>query len=121
MRRFLVRRARALALVSAVLWQSAQGAGPARAADARDLDEQTLVDTEVHRWGFGVEQAVDSANLLLYAQAHFYDPTLVGFPCTFDPDPKNPGKTVCGGDPSQTTKLPPASWQGFVVGARIQF
>ncbi|HEY7550375.1 MAG TPA: porin [Hyphomicrobiaceae bacterium] len=81
----------------------------------------TLVDTEVHRWGFGVEQAVDSANLLLYAQAHFYDPTLVGFPCTFDPDPKNPGKTVCGGDPSQTTKLPAASWQGFVVGARIQF
>jgi hypothetical protein len=81
----------------------------------------TLVDTEVHRWGFGVEQAIDSANLLLYAQAHFYDPALVGFPCTFDPDPKNPGKTVCGGDPSQTTRLPAASWQGFVVGARIQF
>jgi hypothetical protein len=81
----------------------------------------TLVDTEVRRWGVGIEQTIDSANLLLYAQAHFYDPALVGFPGTFDPDPKNPGKTVCGGDPSQTTKLPAAPWQGFVVGARIQF
>jgi porin-like protein len=81
----------------------------------------TLVDTEVRRWGLGVEQAVDSASLLLYAQAHFYDPTLIGFPCTFPPDPKDPTKTVCGGDPSATTKLPAASWQGFVVGARIQF
>jgi hypothetical protein len=116
MGRFLVAGARALALFSAVLWQSAQDAGPARAADLRDLDGELE-----RRWGFGVEQVIDSANLLLYAQAHLYDPTLVGFPCTFDPDPKNPGKTVCGGDPSQTTKLPAASWQGFVVGARIQF
>jgi hypothetical protein len=75
----------------------------------------TLVDTQVRRWGFGVEQAVDAANLLLYAQAHFYDPHIVGYPCTF----VVPG--VCGGDPTQTAKLPAASWQGFVVGARIQF
>ena len=75
-----------------------------------------LVDTEVRRWGLGLEQAVDAANLLLYAQAHFYDPSIAGFPCTFDKDPK-----VCGGDPSQTSKLPAASWQGVVVGARIQF
>jgi hypothetical protein len=77
----------------------------------------TLVDTQVRRWGFGIEQALDAANMLLYAQAHFYDPIIVGYPCTFDgPDPK-----VCGGDPSKTAKLPAASWQGFVIGARIQF
>lgn len=84
----------------------------------------TLVDTQVRRWGFGIEQAVDAANMLLYAQAHFYDPSIVGFPCDFkDPkDPKDPtGPKVCGGDPSKTAKLPAASWEGFVVGARIQF
>src|SRR5262245_32757960 len=75
----------------------------------------TLVDTAVRRWGFGAEQAVDAASMLIYAQAHFYDPRIVGYPCTFvDPN-------VCGGDPSQTAKLPAASWQGFVMGARIQF
>ena len=81
----------------------------------------TLVDTQVRRWGIGIEQALDAANMLLYAQAHFYDPSLIGYPCTFDPDPKNPGSTVCGGDPTKTAKLPAAPWQGFVVGARIQF
>jgi hypothetical protein len=73
----------------------------------------TLVDTEVHRWGFGAEQAIDASNMLVYAQAHFYDPTIVGSECK-PPD--------CAFDPAQpTTKLPAASWQGFVVGARIQF
>jgi hypothetical protein len=75
----------------------------------------TLVSTEVQRWGFGVEQSMDASNLLLYAQAHLYDPTIVGFPC------KEVLVSPCGGDPSATTKLPAASWQGFVVGARIQF
>ena len=84
--------------------------------DKDEVPWGTLVDTEVRRWGLGLEQAVDAANLLLYAQAHFYDPSIAGFPCTFDKDPK-----VCGGDPSQTSKLPAASWQGVVVGARIQF
>jgi hypothetical protein len=41
----------------------------------------TLVDTEVHRWGVGAEQAFDAANLLVYAQAHFYDPAIVGSAC----------------------------------------
>ena len=73
----------------------------------------TLVDTEVHRWGFGAEQAIDAANMLLYAQAHFYEPTIVGSACK-PPD--------CAYDPTQpTTKLPAASWQGFVIGARVQF
>lgn len=75
----------------------------------------TLVDTQVRRWGFGIEQALDAASMLVYAQAHFYDPRIIGFPCLFE-DPN-----VCGGNPSETTKLPAPSWQGFVVGARIQF
>ncbi len=74
----------------------------------------TLVETEVRRWGFGVEQAVDASSLLLYAQAHFYDPTIMGSACE-GPD--------CAFDPvkNPVTRLPAASWQGFVVGARIQF
>ena len=81
----------------------------------QEVEWGTLVDTQVRRWGFGIEQALDSANMLLYAQAHFYDPRIMGYPCLFAvPD-------VCGGNPSDTTKLPAASWQGFVVGARIQF
>ena len=57
----------------------------------------TLVETEVRRWGFGGEQAIYASSLLLYAQAHFYD-------CAFDPI-EHP-----------VTRLPAASWQGFVVG-----
>jgi hypothetical protein len=34
----------------------------------------------------------------------------------------SPDHKVCGGDPSQTSNLPAASWLGVVVvGARIQF
>lgn len=75
----------------------------------------TLTETTVRRWGVGVEQAFDAAGLLLYAQGHFYDPTIVGYPCTVV------GQLPCGGDPKNTTKLPAERWQGFVVGARIQF
>ncbi|HEU0062184.1 MAG TPA: porin [Hyphomicrobiaceae bacterium] len=75
----------------------------------------TLTRTEVRRWGFGIEQGFDAAATILYAQAHFYDPKIVGYPCDFvKPD-------VCGGDPTKTTSLPAGSWQGFVFGARIQF
>ena len=75
----------------------------------------TLTETEVNRWGFGIEQGFDAAATILYAQAHFYDPKIVGYPCDFlTPD-------VCGGDPAKTTKLPAGAWQGFVLGARIQF
>jgi hypothetical protein len=75
----------------------------------------TLTRTEVRRWGFGVEQGIDAAATLLYAQAHFYDPKIVGYPCEF------PTPDVCGGNPANTTKLPAGAWQGFVLGARIQF
>jgi hypothetical protein len=76
----------------------------------------TLVETEVRRWGVGIEQAIDSANLLLYAQAHFYDPAIRGFPCD------TVGVSPCGTDRrDEITSLPAASWQGVVVGARVQF
>jgi hypothetical protein len=75
----------------------------------------TLTETDVNRWGFGVEQGIDAAATIVYAQAHFYDPKIVGFPCEF------PTPDVCGGDPTKTTKLPAGAWQGVVLGARIQF
>ena len=75
----------------------------------------TLTSTEVRRWGFGIEQGFDAAATLIYAQAHFYDPKIVGYPCDFlTPD-------VCGGNPANTTKLPAGAWRGFVLGMRIQF
>src|SRR5262245_35049835 len=75
----------------------------------------TLTETEVRRWGFGIEQGFDAAATVVYAQAHFYDPKIVGFPCKFEKP------TVCGGDPAETTTLPAGAWRGFVLGARIQF
>jgi hypothetical protein len=75
----------------------------------------TLTETEVRRWGFGIEQGFDAAATIVYAQAHFYDPKIVGFPCKF------PTPDVCGGNPAETTTLPAGAWQGFVFGARIQF
>jgi predicted porin len=78
----------------------------------------TLADTEVTRWGIGIEQAIDSAGLLLYAQAHHYDVTIIGFPCD-----ANPGQFAnnCGGDPANLVELPTRPWQAFVMGARIKF
>src|SRR4030095_5387297 len=72
----------------------------------------TLTETEVRRWGFGIEQGFDAAATIVYAQAHFYDPKIVGFPCDINAN-------VCGGDPAKTTTLPAGAWQGFVFGARI--
>jgi len=75
----------------------------------------TLTSTEVRRWGFGIEQGFAAAATLVYAQAHFYDPKIVGYPCDFlTPD-------VCGGNPANTTRLPAGAWRGFVLGMRIQF
>lgn len=78
----------------------------------------TLAQTEVARWGYGLEQAFDDAGLLLYAQAHHYAPEIIGFPC--DPDPTRFANR-CGGDRSNLVNLPTRSWSGYVVGARIRF
>src|SRR5262249_61119820 len=73
----------------------------------------TLTSTEVRRWGFGLEQGFAAAATLVYAQAHFYDPKIVGYPCDFlTPD-------ICGGNPANTTKLPAGAWRGVVVWFRI--
>lgn len=78
----------------------------------------TLAQTEVQRWGFGLEQAFDAAGLLLYAQAHHYDVKIVGFPCDANP---SQFANNCGGDPANLVQLPTRPWSGVVVGARIRF
>ena len=76
----------------------------------------TLSETEVLRWGFGIEQAFDAAGLLLYGQAHHYEAEIIGFPCD---NPNAPNG--CGGDPSNLQSLPTKPWSAVVVGARIRF
>ena len=78
----------------------------------------TLAQTEVVRWGFGVEQSFDEAGLLIYAQAHQYDPTIVGIPCANGP---TPFPDQCGGNPSNLETLPMQPWSAVVVGARVRF
>jgi hypothetical protein len=78
----------------------------------------TLSETEVVRWGGGIEQSFDDAGLLLYAQAHHYEATVVGFPCDVVPAPS---PTACGGNPNNLTELPTKPWTGLVAGARIRF
>jgi hypothetical protein len=76
-----------------------------------------LLDTKVDRWGIGIEQEVDAAGLLLYAQFHHYEGTFVGLRCA---DPSAAGS--CGPE-AQPVKggLSSEPWQAVVVGARIQF
>ena len=78
----------------------------------------TLSQTEVVRLGGGIEQAFDDTGLLLYAQAHRYEATIVGFPCDANPGnfPNN-----CGGDPSNLVELPTKPWAAFMTGARLKF
>jgi predicted porin len=78
----------------------------------------TLSRTEVVRWGAGIEQAFDDSGLLLYAQAHRYEATIIGFPCDANPQnfPNN-----CGGDPGNLVELPTEPWVAFITGARIKF
>jgi Gram-negative porin len=78
----------------------------------------TLAETEVRRWGFGVEQSFDDRGLLLYAQAHHYEARVVGFPCDVVPAPS---PEACGGDPGNLAVLPTKPWSGFVAGVRIRF
>jgi hypothetical protein len=75
-----------------------------------------LQDTEVERWGGGIEQEVTSHGLLLYAQFHRYEGSFVGQRCTDNVGPS------CGPlDPAKKESFTAAPWQAFVLGARIQF
>ncbi|MBX9591903.1 MAG: porin [Hyphomonadaceae bacterium] len=78
----------------------------------------TLAQTEALRWGFGVEQAFEATGVLLYAQAHRYQPTVIGFPCANGP---TPFADQCGGNPANRETLPMQPWSAFLVGARIRF
>src|SRR5215831_6724716 len=76
----------------------------------------TLAQTEVRRRGFGIEQAFDQIGLLVYAQAHFYDAKISGYPCNSNYLPK-----ICGVNVNELTVLPTLPWDAYVVGARIRF
>ena len=76
----------------------------------------TLAQTEVRGRGFGIEQAFDQIGLLVYAQAHFYDAKISGYPCNSNFLPK-----VCGVNVNELTVLPTLPWDAFVAGARIRF
>ena len=76
----------------------------------------TLAQTEVRRRGFGIEQAFDQIGLLVYAQAHFYDAKISGYPCNSNFVPN-----ICGVNVNELTVLPTLPWDAFVVGARIRF
>jgi hypothetical protein len=78
----------------------------------------TLAETEVVRWGYGIEQSFDKTGLLLYAQSHNYVPRIVGFPCASNPSIY---ANHCGGNPNDLVILPMKPWDGFVFGARLRF
>ena len=71
-------------------------------------------DSEIQRLGFGVEQAVDSSGLLLYAQYHLYQADLMGRACV-----SKSYHSYEFADEAQS--LPAADWSAVVVGARVQF
>jgi hypothetical protein len=75
-----------------------------------------LLDSEVDRWGVGIEQEVERAGLLLYAQFHHYAGSFVGQRCA-EPIGAGPNCTL---DPVKDD-LTASPWQAFVMGARIQF
>lgn len=72
--------------------------------------------SEVHRFGFGVEQAIDNAGVLLYAQYQLFQADIFGSPCPVDPDD-------CAAESltTDTQSLDVDDWSAIVVGARIQF
>jgi len=81
-------------------------------------DTAKRIDPDLRRWGFGAEQSFDTTGLLLYAQAHHYEATVIGYPCDTVPAPS---PETCGGDPNNLAVLPTKPWFGFVTGARIRF
>lgn len=77
----------------------------------RHLWSWGLIDSRVERWGIGIEQAVEPAGLLLYAQFQHFDGSFAGVKCG------GPGCEPEG--PSGAYDAQP--WQAVVLGARIQF
>lgn len=69
-----------------------------------------VTDSEVRRWGVGIEQAFDASALLLYAQYHNYEAAIAGMPMD---DNGNLSDLI--------EALPVEPWSAVVVGARIQF
>lgn len=69
-----------------------------------------VTDSEVRRWGAGVEQSFDAAATVLYAQYHRYEADIAGMPM----------KTG-GGGWDDVKSLPVDPWSAVVLGARVQF
>lgn len=78
----------------------------------------TLAETEVMRWGLGIEQSFDDAGVLVYLQMHRYEPEIVGFPCANGP---TPFPDQCGGNPADLVRLPVQPWSAIVLGTRVRF
>jgi hypothetical protein len=70
-----------------------------------------ITDTAVQRWGVGIEQTLDKAATVLYAQYHHYQADISGMPCL------NGGCTDFG----SVESLPVEPWTSVVLGARVQF
>jgi hypothetical protein len=70
-----------------------------------------VTDSEVRRWGVGVEQSFDAAATVLYAQYHYYEADIAGVPMPAQP----------GGDFGPVQSLPVEPWSAVVLGARVQF
>ena len=74
-----------------------------------------LTDSTLERWGIGLEQNLDAAGVLLYAQYHHYDARFSAVGCTTE---VFSAPCIPAGDPGDFTAEP---WQAAVVGARVQF
>ena len=75
-----------------------------------------LQDTEVERWGLGIEQEVEAHGLLLYAQFHHYEGAFAGQRC-------GDGVLSCVPFflPTKKELFTAEPWMAFVLGARLQF
>ncbi|MDX2266116.1 MAG: hypothetical protein NW215_14245 [Hyphomicrobiales bacterium] len=79
-------------------------------------DVGILLDNEVTRWGFGVEQSIDASATLLYANVNYFSAD-----STYCPAPWRGCAAGLPNAPTKNQKLPVEDWSGVVLGARIQF
>ena len=66
-----------------------------------------VTDSEVRRWGAGVEQSIDAAAMVLYAQYQHFEADIAGIPS--------------GGGAEDVQSLPIEPWSAVILGARVQF